>query len=120
MAIHVQEFRLMLYVRDLITTRAFYERVFNWPITTEWEAGVMYDTGAAIFELLQSDEAEEPNNSMAVSIRVADVWSLFENFKDSVTLVFPLRDNSWGDTSFQISDPNGFKITLFTKTKNHL
>ena len=117
MKAQANEFRFIRLVRDLAIHRAFYEKVFEWPVVTEWDSGVMFDTGAAVFELIQDPQAEKPNASTRISISVPDVWLLFENLKDKVTIVFPIRDNSWGDTSFRISDPDGFYITLFTPTK---
>ena len=113
----VKEFRCIRLVRDLAALRTFYDEIFDWPITNQWNTGVMYDTGAATFELIQDDEADKPNEASHIAISIPDVWSLFENLKNKVKIVFPLRDNSWGDTSFQIQDPDGFTITLFTLTK---
>ena len=113
----VQEFRFIRLVRDLAIQRSFYEEIFDWPVIDDWGGGVMYDTGAATFELIQDSEAEKPSASSRIAISVPDVWALFERLKNKVPVVFPLRDNSWGDTSFRIKDPDGFPITLFTPTK---
>ncbi|MAT96402.1 MAG: hypothetical protein CL608_04595 [Anaerolineaceae bacterium] len=116
----VREFRFILLVNDLAAQRSFYEEVFGWPIINDWGGGILYDTGAAVFELIQDLEADKPNASCRIAIMVPDVWTLFERLKDKVIIVFPLRDNSWGDTSFRISDPDGFPITLFTMTKERI
>lgn len=114
---YIQEFRLILLVRNLAEQRSFYEKNFDWPIVNDWGGGILYDTGTAIIELIQDTPSEKHNTSCHIAIKVSDVWSLFEKLKDKVTIVFPLRNNSWGDTSFSISDPDGFHITLFTPTK---
>ena len=111
------EFRFIRLVRDLAAMRSFYEDIFGWSIIDEWDSGVMYNTGVITFELIRNIQADKPGLSSYISISVPDVWSLFEQLKNKVTIIFPLRDNSWGDTSFRISDPDGFLITLFTKTK---
>jgi catechol 2,3-dioxygenase-like lactoylglutathione lyase family enzyme len=116
-ATNVREFRFIRLVQNLAMHRSFYEEIFEWPILDKWDGGVMYDTGSAVFELIQDPQAEKPNLSSRVAISVPDVRSLFDSLKGKVTLVFPLRDNSWGDTSFRISDPDGFPITFFTPTK---
>ena len=113
----VKEFRFIRLVRDLAVLRPFYDEIFHWPVREEWDHGVMYDTGSGIFELIEDSSADKPNHSHRVAISVSDVWSLFEHLKAKVTIVFPIRDNSWGDTSFRIADPDGFTITLFTPTK---
>ncbi|MDA1079901.1 MAG: hypothetical protein O2840_04415 [bacterium] len=113
---HVQEFRFIRLVHDLKVQRAWYEKTFDWPVVDEWSHGVMFDTGVAVFELIQETDVEASSGSR-IAISVPDVWSLFQRIKDHVTLIFPLRDNSWGDTSFRIVDPEGFPITFFTPTK---
>jgi catechol 2,3-dioxygenase-like lactoylglutathione lyase family enzyme len=113
----VKEFRFIRLVKDLAPHRSFYEKVFDWPVVEEWDKGVMFDTGSAILEIIQDSQAEKPSLSSRVAISVPDVRSLFESLKDKVMIIFPPRDNSWGDTSFRISDPDGFPITFFTPTK---
>lgn len=112
----IREFRFILLVRDLASQRAFYEEIFDWPIINDWGGGVLYDTGAAVFELIEEPQADRPSASTRLSLAVPDVWSLFERIKNKASIVFPLRNNSWGDTSFRIQDPEGFLITLFTTT----
>lgn len=113
----VQEFRCILLVKNLSAQRGFYEDIFDWPIVNNWGGGVLYDTGTAIFELIEDAHADKPNGSSRLSLSVRDVWSLYDRIKNNVTIVFPPRNNSWGDTSFRIKDPDGFLITLFTPTK---
>lgn len=113
----VKEFRFILLVRNLESQRRFYEEIFGWPIINDWGGGVLYNTGITVFELIQDQSAEKPNNSSRIAISVPDVWALFEKLRDKVTIEFPIRDNSWGDTSFRIQDPEGFAITIFTPTK---
>ena len=63
------------------------------------------------------DSAAEPHNpSCDVSLRVSDVQSLWNELKDRSQVIFGLRDNSWGDTSFCIADPGGFRLTFFSPT----
>ncbi|MEO6508629.1 MAG: VOC family protein [Patescibacteria group bacterium] len=114
----VHEFRFILLVRNLEAQRAFYETIFDWPIIEDWGGGILYDTGGTVLELIQDSNAEKPNASNRISIMVSDVWSLYEDLKDKVKVIHSLKDNSWGDTSFRISDPDGFLITIFTHTKD--
>lgn len=114
---NVKEFRFILLVHNLISQRKFYEEIFNWEIINDWGGGILYDTGAAIFELIQDSSSHKPNSSCRIAISVPDVWTLFDKLKNKVIIEFPLRDNSWGDTSFRIKDPEGFSITIFTPNK---
>lgn len=113
----VEEFRLILLVRNLAAQRKFYEETFNWQIINDWGGGILYNTGAAVFELIEDLKAEKPNSSYRIAIKVPDVWALFDLLKDKVTVVQELKDSSWGDTSFRITDPEGFPITIFTPTE---
>ncbi len=112
----VQEFRHILLVHDLFAERKFYEEIFNWPVKEDWGGGILYDTGGAIFELIQEPKAPKPNASSRIAIKVTNVWELYERLKDKVTIEHEIRDNSWGDTAFRFVDPEGFPITVFTPT----
>ena len=80
----------------------------------------MFDTGSGIIELLsgahQSDAATYSND---ISLRVSNVHAVWEKFKDDESVIFPIRKNDWGDTSFCIADPEGFEITFFTPDHTH-
>ena len=102
---------------DFNERRRFYEQTIRWPIIEQWDQGVMYDTGAAVFELLHDSVAKPHNPSCDVSLRVSDVQSLWNELKDRSEVIFGLRDNSWGDTSFCIADPGGFRLTFFSPTR---
>ena len=112
----VEEFRLKLYVADFSERRHFYEETIGWPIIEQWDHGVMYDTGAVVFELVHHLAAEPHNPSYDVSLRVSDVQTTWNELKDRSEVIFGLRDNSWGDTSFCIADPGGFRLTFFSPT----
>ncbi len=120
---HVSEFRLKLYPKNFDASREFYASFLEFPIIKEWndgvhDRGVMFDTGAGIIELLSYKGTYIPIRGADVSLRVSDVWVLWNTLKTRATVHFPLRDNAWGDTSFAISDPDGFCITFFTKNTN--
>jgi len=121
--ISVTEFRLKLYPKDFIVVRDFYENNLGFPVVKEWDRGendrgVMFDVGGTILELLSPKNGYKPVAGADISLHVDDVWKLWEAMKDSEEIIFALRDNQWGDTSFRISDPEGFAITFFTKHNN--
>lgn len=116
----VKEFRLKLYPRDFYKVRYFYENELGFTVTKEWdrgeqEKGVMFQVGNATLELLSPKDGFHEVTGIDVSWEVTNVHELWQNWKDEPNVVFALRDNDWGDTSFCISDPEGFKITFFTK-----
>ena len=116
----VKKFRVKLYPRDFKKVRAFYEEQLHFQVTHEWDRdendkGVMFDVGGTTLELLSPEHAYEPITGCALSLEVSDVRKLHETLKDTGCVVRGLKDNSWGDTSFRISDPEGFNISFFAK-----
>lgn len=122
-SLEVTEFRLKIYPKDFDKVRAFYERELKLPVIHEWNRntlsrGVMFDVGGTILELLTRDERYSPVVGADLSIEVSDVWSLFDEIKEEDYVTRGLIDNAWGDTSFCITDPEGLKISLFTRHTN--
>ena len=118
----VSEFRLKLYPKDFYKVRKFYEDHLGFPVINEWDRGdnhkgVMFNVGGTTLELLSPEDDYKPIVGADLSLEVPNVTELWEQMKDVYTIVHPLRDNAWGDTSFRIEDPEGFRISLFTKTK---
>lgn len=117
----VQEFRLKLYPKDFNVVRKFYEDELGYPIISEWSReeskGTMFDIGGTILELLWPSNDITTSYRADVSWRVSNVWELYEVMKNKPYLVRGLQNNAWGDSSFHIQDPEGFKITFFTKTR---
>ena len=120
MKTNVIEFRLKLYPKDFYGVRHFYETDLGFTVLSEWDhgehdKGVMFQVGTTTLELLSPKDKYTPVAGVDVSWEVSGIRSLWEEWKDKENVVFPISDNSWGDTSFCISDPEGFKITFFTK-----
>ncbi len=120
MKVKVTEFRLKLYPKDFSLVRQFYEKKLGFPVITEWDRGannkgVMFQVGGTTLELLSPIADYQPVASADVSWEVPDVKALWAEFKGRRNVVHELRDNAWGDTSFRITDPEGFNITFFTK-----
>lgn len=119
----ITEFRLKLYPKDFYKVREFYEKNLGFKVTKEWDRtdmdkGVMFDVGGTTLELLSPKKGYRAVAGVDVSWAVPDVWQLWEHMKNSENVVFTLRENSWGDSSFCITDPEDFKITFFTKHKS--
>jgi catechol 2,3-dioxygenase-like lactoylglutathione lyase family enzyme len=117
--ITVTEVRLKLYPVDFGRARDFYEHFLGFPMVHEWDTdkddqGVMFRVGPVILELLAA-KSSEPIQGVDVSLEIADVRKLWDKLKSYPKISHALRDNSWGDTSFALLDPEGFRITFFTK-----
>lgn len=115
------QFRLKLYPKDFYTVKNFYENVLGYPIVDSWDGedskGVMFNTGEAILELLTPKDEYKPLQGSDIALKVENVWILWEKLKDHPNIVKPLATYSWGDTGFKIADPEGFRISFFTPTK---
>lgn len=118
----VSEFRLKLYSKEFDKSKSFYKDILGYPIVNEWDRGeqdrgVMFDTGSAIIEILSPVNGYKDFQGTDISLEVTDVKALWEYIKSQadIKIAHELRDNDWGDTSFAIKDPNGFKISFFTK-----
>ncbi|MGF7229672.1 MAG: VOC family protein [Candidatus Saccharibacteria bacterium] len=115
----VTGFRLKLYPKDFAKARAFYEQTLGFVVINEWDRGehdrgVMLQVGPAIIELLTPETNYTPVAGADLSLEVPDVRALWQDLKDRTDVVFVLRDNDWGDSSFCVNDPERFEITFFT------
>ena len=119
-AIVASEIRVMLFPKDFAKSRQFYVEEMGWPIQYEWDdgshKGVMFDSGCATIELMSPRAVTDSDGNANISLRVADVWSLWEEVvkKEKPYVLFNLRQNPWGDDSFCITDPDGTRLTFFT------
>ncbi len=115
----ISECRIKLYPMKYDESYNFYKNILSFQIIKEWnrdseDRGVMFDTNAAVIELLYEGNPEKISGCN-LSLEVKDVKRLFEKIKNEGKIIFPLRHNDWGDTSFCVADPNGFELTFFTK-----
>lgn len=120
----IGEFRLKLYPKDFDACYAFYHETLGFSIVHEWndgarDRGVMFDVDGTILELLVPDKHVQVKGAN-ISLRVKNVWTLWEEMKTALPIVHSLRVNDWGDTSFSVCDPEGFEITFFTKTEKNI
>ena len=113
----VSELRVMVDVDDLRKVRHFYldllgvtERTLDDP-----EDGIaMFELGEGrVIEFFEESTKERP--TVELSLEVEDVTALWKKLEGAATIVFPLRHNSWGDTSFAVKDPAGCTLTFFTR-----
>lgn len=115
------EFRLKLYPKNYQDCLKFYRDTLLFPIINKWDRrdnkGVMFDTGIGIIELFYEGNGETISGC-DISVEVKNVQKLFNKLRKNKNIIFPIRNNSWGDTSFCIADPAGFEITFFTKDQN--
>ena len=119
----IKEFRLMLYPKDFEASRNFYEKHLQFPVMHSWDEGdddkgVMFNLGGTTLELMSPEKNKHNVSSPThLSLAVPDVHELWEQMKDGDNIIHPIRNNSWGDTSFAISDPEGHRLIFYSPNK---
>lgn len=121
----ITEFRLKLYPKDFYKQRTFYKDTLGLEVEHEWDRedskGVMFEVGRATLEFMWPAEENlvDLATGSGLSLAVDDAASLYELLKNDVEITHKLRNNPWGDTSFGIKDPHGYKISFFTKNNGY-
>lgn len=115
-------FAVTLFVEDLETTKAFYQKVFDLPIIFEDDDGnsAVFKFGDVLINLLKISEAPELVNPakiaaldagsrFVITIPVDDVDALCEQLKaKGVTLLNGPMDRPWGPRTASFKDPAGY------------
>jgi len=121
----INEFRLKLYPQDYYAQYRFYKEILGFTVKHEWDRddskGVMFDVGGTTLEFMWpvEDGLDDMAAGSGLSLAVDDVRELYDELKDQVEIGHELRDNPWGDTSFGIVDPNGYKISFYTQHQDY-
>ncbi len=116
-----KEIRAIYYVKNINSTRKFYEGILGFKVSYEWnrsesDQGVIYDTGYGYLEFMTKTDAPSFGANTRLALGVEDVWSLYEDLRAKVTIAHDLINNWWGETSFGIKDPNGLEVVFLTET----
>lgn len=101
---------------------AFYEMVTG--IEAQWLAPVFAEIvmpgatlaiGAAETVALWREGSAAPaaNRSLIIELQVEDIQSDYARLKDKVALVHELKTMPWGNTTFQVRDPEGNAVSLY-------
>lgn len=53
------------------------------------------------------------NRSLVIELQVDDIESEYARLKDGVVLVHGLKTMPWGNTTFQVRDPEGNAVSLY-------
>lgn len=108
-----------LFVEDVKTSKAFYERTFDVPTVFQDETSAVVKFENLLVNLLQrksADEIVEPGRAappdvgsrFQLSIWVKDVDAVCSNLKErGVTLLTGPRDRPWGMRTANFVDPDG-------------
>ncbi len=116
-----------LTVDDLQKSIAFYEAL-GFAIDDRWEdkgtlLGVMMRTGRTQIGLNQDDwkKGQDRNKGAGVRLSISttrsNVDELAKRAKNAgITLKSEPRDTEWNSRAFELSDPSGFLLTIYSET----
>ncbi len=113
-----------LTVDDLQKSIAFYEAL-GFAIEDRWEdngtlLGVMLRAGRTEIGLNQDDWKKGRDRKKGIGVRLwistPDVDEIAKRLKNAgITLKSEPRDTEWKTRAFEVSDPTGFLLTVFTE-----
>ena len=116
-----REVRLHIFASDIKEMTRFYNKILEFPVVRTWqdsiESGVLLNIGGNIIELFSKTGNKDNKKffgNCSFSLRVKDVSKLHDKFSRKNITIGSLENNSWGDTSFTVSDIEGNQITFFT------
>lgn len=100
-----------LAVSDVAASSRFYQQVLGF---TEWfsygetACGVTFE-GSRV--LLHKGEPESGANSVGLYIGLdRGIDEVYERLKGQVTILTEIGDRHWGDRTFELADPDGYRI----------
>lgn len=116
-----------LTVDDLQKSLAFYEAL-GFAIEEKWEEqgtlrGAMLRAGDARIGLNQDDWKKGRDRKKGIGVRVSvsttpgDVDTIAARLKNAgIALTSEPRDTEWQSRAFEVTDPSGFLVTVFSET----
>jgi uncharacterized glyoxalase superfamily protein PhnB len=116
-----------LTVDDLQKSISFYEAL-GFAIAERWEAngtllGVMLRTGSTQIGLNQDDWKKGRDRTKGVGVRLSisttpgHVDEIARRARDAgIRLTSEPHDTEWKSRAFEVSDPSGFLLTIFSET----
>lgn len=123
-----REVRVHIYVDNMQEMTRFYNRILEFPVVRYWRDasgdGTMINIGGNILELFSKRGSDRGYNKQyfgnsSISVRVKDVHKLHDKFSRKNIKVGELKSAEWGDTNFEIIDPEGNRLTFFTPDLSH-
>jgi len=117
-----REARVHIYVSDMKEMVRFYNQIMEFPVVRYWRYtdgdGTMIDIGGNIIELFSKQKRNYSNKNyygnVSLSLRVRDVCKIYEKFCKKNINIGELVKNEWGDSSFEVIDPEGNRLVLFS------
>jgi uncharacterized glyoxalase superfamily protein PhnB len=125
-ALQVKTVSPSLTVNDLQKSIRFFEGL-GFAVDEKWEdkgvlIGVMLRAGQAEIGLSQDDWQKGRDRQKGVGVRISlstaqNIDQLAKRAKDAgVTLDSEVHDTDWGSRAFEVTEPSGFKLTIYSQT----
>jgi len=117
--------QLSLTVDDLQQSIRFFEGL-GFAVDERWEhegalIGVMMRAGEALVGLNQDDWKKGHDRQKGVGVRLLlsttqDIDQLAADArKAGIALTSEVRDTQWGSRAFEVTEPTGFRLTIFSQ-----
>ena len=116
------EFRFVFYPNNYEATVAFYGEDLGLPIVGGWDRGpddrgTLFGAAAGIIEVVyRGDHEFTPPVGAWLLFQVDDVDELHRRVKEErLPVKLELTNRPWGHREFQVTDPNGIVVAVFSK-----
>ena len=122
--IDIQAMFPVMVSSDLEAIKQFYEGVFGFSAVfydSSFYLHLVSESTGAQLGFLASGHHSQPSflhpqmvsDGYVISLEVLDAAKAFEQAKDlDLKIVFPLREEPWGQIHFIVEDPAGFRVDL--------
>jgi len=119
-----KEVRVHIYVNNMEEMVRFYNKILEFPVVRYWRYsdgdGTQLDLGGNLIELFSKGKRnyshKNYHGNVSLSVRVRDVYKLYEKFESKNIQLGDLIENPWGDASFHVVDPEGNRVAFFSPT----
>ena len=119
-----REVRVHIYVKNMEEMVRFYNKILEFPVVRYWRYsdgdGTQINVGGNLIELFSKGPRNYSNKAyngnVSLSVKVSDVYKLYEKMQKKNIQIGELIENPWGDASFHITDPEGNRLAFFSPT----
>ena len=116
------EIRVLVGTTDFERSSTFYRDVLGFAVDEHWDdpdgRGTLFRVAdGGVIEVVEDSphHPAEPPHGVTVAIEVPDVDALHDRIRAAgVEPVEPIGDRPWGHRNFEIRDPSGLSLVLFT------
>ena len=102
----------------------FYNKILEFPVVRYWRytdgEGTQINLGGNLIELFSKHRHnyydKSFNGNVSLSIKVNDVYKFYDKMQTKIYKLGELVENTLGDASFHIIDPEGNRLAFFSPT----